>query len=40
MAFGLNGFWTGVLVGVAGVYLFHHFAMPLPGPNSAAKRGA
>lgn len=33
-------FWTGILVGVAGVYVFHHWVSPMPGPNSAAKRQA
>lgn len=36
----VGGFWTGVVVGVAAVYVFHHWVMPMPGPNSAAKRGA
>jgi len=31
-------FTTGVIVGILGVYVFHHWLMPLPGPNSAAKR--
>lgn len=25
------GFWTGVLVGVVGVYAYHRFVSPLPG---------
>jgi hypothetical protein len=25
------GFWTGVLVGVAGVYLYHRFVGQIPG---------
>jgi hypothetical protein len=33
-------FWTGVILGVVGVYVFHHYVTPLPGPNSAMKRGA
>lgn len=24
-------FWTGILVGVAGVWAYHHFVKPLPG---------
>lgn len=38
MVFGLSGFWTGIIVGVTTVYVFHHFVSPLPGPNAAAKR--
>jgi len=33
-------FWTGILFGVVGVWAFHHFVSPVPGPNVAAKRGA
>lgn len=33
-------YWTGVLTGVVAVWLFHHFVQPMPGPNTAAKRGA
>ncbi len=25
------GFWTGVIVGVAGTWAFHKFVRPLPG---------
>lgn len=32
-------FILGLLVGVALCYGFHHYAMPLPGPNRAARRG-
>lgn len=28
-------FWTGVIVGVAGVYVFHRFVSPLPGKAAA-----
>jgi hypothetical protein len=27
----MGGFWGGVLVGVAGVWLVHHFGHSLPG---------
>lgn len=27
-----KGFIWGAVVGVAGVYLYHHFIHPLPGP--------
>ena len=29
-----NQFLWGMLVGVAGVYVFHHFVKPLPGAKS------
>lgn len=28
-----HGFWTGVVVGVVGVYAFHRFVKPIPGKN-------
>ena len=28
-----HGFWTGVVVGVVGVYAFHKFVKPIPGKN-------
>jgi hypothetical protein len=33
-----GGFYTGVVVGVVAVYVVHHWVMPMPGPNTAAKR--
>lgn len=29
-----NGFWTGIVVGVGGVYLFHRFVKNVPGKSS------
>lgn len=31
-------FVTGVVAGLVGLYVFHHFVRPLPGPNVAARR--
>ena len=35
-------FWYGVAAGLVGLYVYHHFASPLPGTNRspAAKRVA
>lgn len=32
-------FWTGVLVGVAGVYVFHRFVSPIPGKSAGSRSG-
>lgn len=32
-------FWTGVIVGVVGVYAFHRFVAPMPGGKQTAGRG-
>jgi hypothetical protein len=32
-------FYTGVIVGVAGVWLFHKFVSPIPGGKSGARSG-
>lgn len=28
-----GGFWVGLIVGVAGVWAYHHFVHPLPGAS-------
>lgn len=30
-----SGFWTGVLVGVGGVWAYHKFVKPLPGGKAS-----
>ena len=32
-------FYTGILVGVLGVYAFHRFVSPIPGKSAAGSRG-
>lgn len=29
-------FWHGVVVGVGGVWLYHHFVKPIPGGKSSS----